>query len=251
MSAGTSPLEGRRALVTGGTGGIGTAICRRLATDGCSVAVLDLDLAAASALAAELGGSSIGLACDVRSRDDVERAVAAAVDALGGLDIAVNNAGILGPIQTIADYDEDDFVRVIDIDLLGTYRVTKAVLPHLLAQERGRIVNIASISGKEGNPMMSAYASAKAGVVGLTKSVGKELATTGVLVNCITPGGVNNTNIMQGVPVSDTDDKVPPPPMGRYAEPEEVAAMTAWLCSDEASYSTGAVFDISGGRAMY
>lgn len=244
-------LHGRRALITGGAGGIGSAICRRLAADGCSVAVLDLDEAAARSLAEELGGGAVGVVCDVRSCEDVERAVAVSVDALGGLDIAVNNAGILGPIQLIADYDEADFVRVVDIDLLGTYRVTKAVLPHLLAQGWGRIVNIASISGKEGNPMMSAYASAKAGVLGLTKSVGKELASTGVLVNCITPGGVNNTSIMAGVPVSETDDKVPPPPMGRYAEPEEVAAMTAWLCSDESSYSTGAVFDISGGRAMY
>jgi 3-oxoacyl-[acyl-carrier protein] reductase len=244
-------LVGDRALVTGGTGGIGTAISRRLAAEGCRVAVLDLDADAASALAAELDNGSIGVRCDVRSPDDVQRAVAEAVDVFGGLDIVVNNAGILGPILPIQEYGEEDFFRVIDIDLLGTYRVTHAAIPHLLAQGRGRVINIASISGKEGNPMMSAYASAKAGVVGFTKSIGKELATTGVLVNCITPGGVNNTNIMAGAPVTDADGKVPPPPMGRYAEPEEVAAMVAWLCSDQASYTTGAVFDISGGRAMY
>lgn len=244
-------LNGKRALVTGGTGGIGAAICRRLAEEGCRVAVLDLDLDAAQGLAAELPHGSVGLRCDVRSADEVVTAVAAAVESLGGLDLVVNNAGILGPIELAHEMVEDDFVRVIDIDLVGPFRVTRAALPTLLAQGSGRIVNIASISGKEGNPMMSAYAAAKAGVIGFTKSVGKELATTGVLVNCITPGGVNNTNIMAGVPVTETDGKVPPPPMDRYAEPEEVAAMTAWLCSDQASYSTGAVFDISGGRAMY
>jgi NAD(P)-dependent dehydrogenase (short-subunit alcohol dehydrogenase family) len=244
-------LVGDSALVTGGTGGIGTAISRRLAAEGCRVAVLDLDLDASAALAAELGNGSVGIQCDVRSAEGVARAVAEAVAAFGGLDIVVNNAGILGPILPIAEYGEEEFFRVIDIDLMGTYRVTHAAIPHLQAQGSGRIVNIASISGKEGNPMMAAYASAKAGVVGFTKSIGKELALSGVLVNCITPGGVNNTNIMAGLPVSDADGKVPPPPMGRFAEPDEVAAMTAWLCSDQASYSTGAVFDISGGRAMY
>lgn len=244
-------LVGDRALVTGGTGGIGAAISRRLAAEGCRVAVLDLDVEAASALATEIGNGSVGIRCDVRSPDEVQSAVAEAVSAFGGLDLVVNNAGILGPILPIEEYGEEDFFRVIDIDLMGTYRVTHAAIPHLQAQGSGRIVNIASISGKEGNPMMAAYASAKAGVVGFTKSIGKELALSGVLVNCITPGGVNNTNIMAGAPVTDADGKVPPPPMGRYAEPEEVAAMTAWLCSDQASYSTGAVFDISGGRAMY
>jgi 3-oxoacyl-[acyl-carrier protein] reductase len=237
--------------VTGGTGGIGAAISRRLAAEGCRVAVLDLDVEAASALATEIGNGSVGIRCDVRSPDEVQSAVAEAVSVFGGLDLVVNNAGILGPILPIEEYGEEDFFRVIDIDLMGTYRVTHAAIPHLQAQGSGRIVNIASISGKEGNPMMAAYASAKAGVVGFTKSIGKELALSGVLVNCITPGGVNNTNIMAGAPVTDADGKVPPPPMGRYAEPEEVAAMTAWLCSDQASYSTGAVFDISGGRAMY
>ena len=244
-------LVGDRALVTGGTGGIGSAISRRLAAEGCRVAVLDLDVALAQSLAKELGNGAVGIRCDVRSPEEVRNAVAETVAAFGGLDIVVNNAGILGPIQPIEEYGEEDFFRVIDIDLMGTYRVTHVAMPHLLRQGSGRVVNIASISGKEGNPMMAAYASAKAGVVGFTKSIGKEAAMSGVLVNCITPGGVNNTNIMAGAPVTDADGKVPPPPMGRYAEPEEVAAMTAWLCSDEASYSTGAVFDISGGRAMY
>lgn len=247
----TLNLEGRRALVTGGTGGIGSAISRRLAAEGVRVAVLDLDETLAAEVAAEIGAHSIGVRCDVRLPEEVDRAVARVAEEFGGIDIAVNNAGVLGPILPLVDYAEEEFFRVIDIDLLGTYRVSRAVLPHMLSQQRGRIVNIASISGKEGNPMMCAYASAKAGVVGLTKSLGKELAMEGVLVNCITPGGVNNTNIMAGAPVTDADGKVPPPPMGRYAEPDEVAAMTAWLCSDQASYSTGAVFDISGGRAMY
>lgn len=244
-------LDGSRAVVTGGAGGIGAAIAARLSDEGCAVAILDLDGEAARRVAESLRGRAVGISCDVRSADEVHSAVVRVVDELGGVDLLVNNAGVLGPIQRLADYSEQDFIRIIDIDLLGTYRACHAVLPYMQRQGGGRIVNIASISGKEGNPMMTAYASAKAGVIGLTKSLGKELALDHILVNCITPGGVNRTNIMAGVPVSEADDKVLPPPMGRYAEPEEIAAMTAWLCSAEASYSTGAVFDISGGRAMY
>lgn len=246
-------LSGHRAVVTGGAGGIGAAIATRLLAEGCRVALLDADEQAALRKADELSehGDVIGLRCDVRSAAEVAAAVEQVVTAFGGIEILVNNAGILGLVSPLADYPEEDFVRVIDIDLLGTYRVSHAVLRHMLAAGTGRIVNIASISGKEGNAMMTAYAAAKAGVVGMTKSLGKELARTGIIVNCITPGGVNNTNIMQGAPAAEAQEFVPDHPMGRFAEPHEVAAMTAWLCSEQISYSTGAVFDISGGRAMY
>lgn len=246
-------LSGHRAVVTGGASGIGAAIATRLVAEGCRVALLDSDQPAADRMATTLSaaGEVIAVRCDVRSAADVAAAVDEVVAAFGGIEILVNNAGILGLVRPLAEYPEDDFVRVVDIDLLGTYRVSHAVLPHMLAAGTGRIVNIASISGKEGNAMMTAYAAAKAGVVGLTKSLGKELARTGIVVNCITPGGVNNTNIMQGAPAAEAQEFVPDHPMGRYAEPHEVAAMTAWLCSEQISYSTGAVFDISGGRAMY
>jgi 3-oxoacyl-[acyl-carrier protein] reductase len=246
-------LSGKVAVVTGGAMGIGAAIAARLAAEGCRVALLDTDVAAAWQTAEKIGdaGVAIGVRCDVRSGTEVAAAVATVVEAFEHIDILVNNAGILGAILPLVDYPEEEFTKVIDIDLLGTYRVSHHVLPHMLAKSSGRIINIASISGKEGNPMMTAYASAKAGVIGLTKSLGKELATTGILVNCVTPGAVLNTNIMQGRPTAPATELVSDHPMGRYAEPEEVAAMVAWLCSPEASYSTGAVFDISGGRAMY
>jgi 2-dehydro-3-deoxy-L-rhamnonate dehydrogenase (NAD+) len=249
-------LTGGRAVVTGAATGIGLAIAVRLVAEGCHVALLDVDDDAAATAAADLTTSSgdaraIAVHCDVRSTADVRAAVAHVDEALGGIDILVNNAGIMGPILPLAEYPEDDFQRVIDINLMGTYRMTHAVLPQMVARGRGRIINIASISGKEGNPMMAGYTASKAGVVGMTKSVGKELARSGVVVNCITPGGVGNTEILQGVPIAAADGKVPPPPMGRLAEPHEVAAMTAYLCCDEVSYTTGAVFDLSGGRAMY
>lgn len=245
-------LVGMGAIVTGGASGIGAAIGARLAADGCRVALLDTDEAGAAAMASTIGaGTAIGVRCDVRSGTEVAAAVEAVAAEFGRIDILINNAGILGPIMPLVDVPEDEFVKVIDIDLVGTYRVTHHVLPHMLARSFGRIVNIASISGKEGNPMMTAYASAKAGVLGLTKSLGKELAMSGIIVNCVTPGAVMHTNIMQGREVETASELVSEHPMGRYAEPHEVAAMVAWLCSSEASYSTGAVFDISGGRAMY
>ncbi len=247
-------LGGKRAVVTGAASGIGAAIATRLSAEGATVALLDVDGDGAQAVAdaiAKSGCRAIVVSCDVRSGDDVVRALAEAVDAFGGLEVLVNCAGILGRISPLVDYDEADFTRVVDIDLLGTYRVSRAAVPHLLAAGWGRIVNIASISGKEGNAMMTAYAAAKAGVVGFTKSLGRELATTGVLVNCVTPGGVNNTNILQDVPLSASSVTVGNHPMGRLAEPSEVAAMVAWLCSTEVSYTTGGVFDISGGRATY
>lgn len=245
----------RCAVVTGGGAGIGAAIARRLAADGARVAVLDVDEAAAESVAdrlrAELGGEAVGLRCDVTITADVRAATDDIVRRWGAIDILVNNAGIIGPHTPLVDYPEADFVRVLDVDLVGAYRVTRAVLPHMLPLGWGRIVNIASISGKAGNPGMTAYAAAKAGLIGLTKALAAELATTGVLVNCVTPGGVRGTNIARDMPAEVAASAAFAHPLGRLAAPEEVAAMVAWLCSDELSFSTGAVFDISGGRATY
>jgi len=247
-------LGGKHAVVTGAGSGIGAAVAERLASEGAALALLDIDHAGAQAVAARIetaDGSAFAIRCDVRSAAEVTKGLAEAVARLGGLEVLVNCAGILGPIRPLVDYDEDDFTRVVDIDLLGTYRVTRAAVPHLLASGWGRVVNIASISGKEGNAMMTAYAAAKAGVIGFTKSLARELATTGILVNCVTPGGVANTKILGDEPLSASSVGVDSHPMGRLAEPAEVAALVAWLCSTEVSFTTGGVFDISGGRATY
>src|SRR4051812_2356411 len=244
-------LAGKRALVTGAASGIGAAIATRLAAEGAAVAVVDVDADGAHAHVDAIeasGGRAVAVVCDVRSDDDVVRAVADVVERLGGLEVLVNCAGILGPIRALAEYPEADFLRVVDIDLLGTTRVTRAAIPHLVESEWGRIVNIASISGKEGNAMMTAYAAAKAGVVGLTKALGRELATTGVLVNCVTPAGVAGTGILGDEPLSKSTVTVDNHPIGRMAETTEVAALVAWLCSTEMTFTTGGVFDISGGR---
>jgi 2-dehydro-3-deoxy-L-rhamnonate dehydrogenase (NAD+) len=247
-------LAGKRAVVTGGASGIGAAIAERLSREGVRVAVLDVDDAGGEEVVTRVhaaGGTAMFVHADVQRAAEVTAAVGAVVDAWAGLDMLVNAAGILGPIAPLGDYEEDDFVRVIDIDLVGTYRATRAAVPHLIANGWGRIVNVASISGKEGNPLMTGYAAAKAGVVGFTKALGRELATSGVLVNCVTPGGVDHTNILQGRAPTVTDVGVSHHPMGRLAEPDEVAAMVVWLCSNEVTFSTGGVFDISGGRASY
>jgi len=241
-------LAGKRAIVTGAAAGIGAAVTRRLAAEGARVALLDI--ADAQPLATELSRGALAVTCDIRSGEAVTSAVATVVEALGGIDIVVNNAGVTGAVAGLADLPEEEFLRVLDIDLVGTYRVSRAALPYLLADGWARVVNIASISGKDGNPRMTAYASAKAGVIGFTKALGRELATTGVLVNAVAPGGVSDTNISMGAS-AELSAVSPVHPMGRLATPDEVAALVAWLCSDQVSFSTGAVYDISGGRASY
>jgi 3-oxoacyl-[acyl-carrier protein] reductase len=242
-------LTGKAALVTGAGAGIGAAVARRLAEEGVRVALLDV--ADAAHLAVELSPHAVAFRADVCSGADVRAALAGTVEAFGGLDIVVNNAGIVGPAVPLQDLEEEEFLRVLDVDLVGTYRVSRAALPHLLAAGWGRIVNIASIAGKEGNPRQTGYAAAKAGIIGFTKALGRELATTGVLVNAVAPGGVGETNIAAAAASSGPQRPVPAHPMGRLARPQEVAALVAWLCSDQVSFSTGAVYDISGGRASY
>jgi 3-oxoacyl-[acyl-carrier protein] reductase len=246
-------LQSRVALVTGAARGIGAAIAERLARDGACVAVADLDEGAAAQRAEAItraGGASFGLRLDVADPASAREAVAKVIEGEGRLDILVNNAGIAGLASAVADYPEDEWRRILSIDLDGVFYCCKAALPHMLERGSGRIVNIASISGKEGNPNMAAYSTAKAGVIGFTKALAKEVATRGIYVNCITPA-VIATEILSQLSDEAVNYMIARIPMGRTGKPEEVAALVAWLASDECSFSTGAVFDISGGRATY
>jgi 2-dehydro-3-deoxy-L-rhamnonate dehydrogenase (NAD+) len=247
--------DGRVAIVTGAARGIGEAIASRLAHDGVCVALADLDEAAACAASERIvgqapGGRAFAVRVDVTNPTSAREMVQSVLERAGRIDALVNNAGIAGLSAPVAAYPEEEWRRVLAVDLDGVFYCTRAVLPHMLERGSGRIVNMASISGKEGNPNMAAYSSAKAGVIGFTKSVGKELATRGILVNCVTPA-VIETDILRQVTDDTVSYMVSRIPMGRTGKPEEVAALVAWLCSEECSFSTGAVFDISGGRATY
>ncbi len=234
----------RVAVVTGGARGLGLAIARRLEADGHAVSLWDRD-------AAGLAATGLHHAiCDVTEEATVTAALAATEAALGPIGIMVANAGITGPNHLTEDYPLAEWRRVIDIDLTGVFLCNRAVLPGMRARDWGRIVNIASIAGKEGNPNAAAYSAAKAGVIGLTKSIGKETATTGIRVNCVTPAAVE-TELFQQMTAEQIAWMKSKIPMARFGLPEEVAALTAWLCSEACSFSTGAVFDCSGGRATY
>jgi 3-oxoacyl-[acyl-carrier protein] reductase len=240
-------LQRRVAVVTGGARGIGHAAAQRVAASGARVALWDLDGAAEAA--ARLKGA-IGCTVDVTD----EAAVAAALDdterRLGPTDILVASAGITGPNVTVAEYPADAWRRVLEIDLTGVFLCCRAVVPGMTARNYGRIVNIASIAGKEGNPNAAAYSAAKAGVIALTKSLGKELARTGVRVNCITPAAIK-TDMFAQMTEQHIQYMLSKIPMGRFGTVEEMASIIAWLASEECAFSTGAVFDVSGGRATY
>jgi 3-oxoacyl-[acyl-carrier protein] reductase len=241
------------ALVTGAARGIGAAVAERLARDGMCVAVADIDEAAATDHARRVrsgGGGAFPLYLDVTDPKSAVHAVDSVLQREGRLDVLVNNAGIAGQAASVADYPIDEWRRILAIDLDGVFYCCKAALPHMLERGSGRIVNIASISGKEGNPNMSAYSAAKAGVIGFTKSLGKEVATRGIYVNCVTPA-VIATDILNQLSEEAVGYMTAKIPMGRTGQPEEVAALVAWLASRECTFSTGAVFDISGGRATY
>lgn len=251
-----STAERRTAIVTGGATGIGRAIVERLVRDGFAVVVADIDGGRAEAVAAELqagGAAALAVAVDVADEQSVAQLVPAVAAWSPTIDVLVNNAGITGPHLSFVEYPLTTIRKVLDVDLVGTMLCTQAVLPSMVAQGRGRIVNLASIAGKDGNPRLAPYAAAKAGIIAFTKSIGRELAASGVLVNAVAPGGVGGTEIAkdavrgphQGNAVAAAT------PMGRLATPTEIAALVAWLCSAECSYSTGAVYDISGGRATY
>jgi 3-oxoacyl-[acyl-carrier protein] reductase len=244
------PAVPRTALVTGAARGIGLAIAARLASQGARVALLDLDGAAAEAAARKLGGEILAIAADVSRTADVDAAVRRVVERWGRLDILVNNAGITGRSFPIWELTDEDWRRVIDVDLTSVFLCCRAAVKVMLAQGSGRIINIASIAGKEGNPTLVPYSSAKAGVIGLTKALAKEVATRGIQVNAVAPA-VIGTELLKQMEKSTVDLLVSKIPMGRVGTPEEVAALVAWLASEECSFSTGAVFDLSGGRATY
>jgi NAD(P)-dependent dehydrogenase (short-subunit alcohol dehydrogenase family) len=245
-------LEGRRAVVTGGAQGIGRAVAERLLASGAAIALWDRDRALLEATREELAGAGEvhSVAIDVTDLAAVERAAAATSEALGGIDILVNNAGIAGPNHMLWEYPADAWRQVIEIDLNAVFYCCRAVVPLMIAQNYGRIVNVASIAGKEGNPSASAYAAAKAGVIALTKALGKELASYDIAVNCITPAAAR-TRIFDQITQEFVDFMLTKIPRGRFVQVEEIAAMVAWLVSAENSFTTAAVFDLSGGRATY
>jgi 3-oxoacyl-[acyl-carrier protein] reductase len=243
-------LDQKTALVTGAARGIGLAIASRLAADGARVALLDLDGAVAEAAAKKIGGGAIALAADVTNASEVDAAVSRVVQEWGRLDILVNNAGITGRSFPIWELSDEDWRRVIDADLTSVFLCCRAAVKVMLRQGSGRIINIASIAGKEGNPTLVPYSAAKAGVIGLTKALAKEVCTRGILVHAIAPA-VIGTELLQQMEKSTVDLLVSKIPMGRVGRPEEVAALAAWLASDDCSFTTGAVHDLSGGRATY
>jgi 2-dehydro-3-deoxy-L-rhamnonate dehydrogenase (NAD+) len=243
-------LAGQTALVTGGARGIGLAIAQRLMADGARVAVLDRDADAVQKAAGGLGAGAMALVGDVTRTADVNRAVQEAHDWHGRLDIVVNNAGITGRSFPITELTDDDWQSVIACDLTSVFLVSRAAVKLMLPRRRGRIVNIASIAGKEGNPTLVPYSAAKAGVIGLTKALAKEVATSGIFVNAVAPA-VIGTEMLQQMTKSTVDMLIAKIPMGRVGTPAEVAALVAWLASEECSFSTGAVYDLSGGRASY
>ena len=244
-------LKGRFAVVTGGAAGIGLAAAQRMAASGARVALWDRDRGAAEAAVKTLAGSGhLAAALDVSSEADVAAATKTTLDAFGRIDILVCSAGITGPNKTLADYGFDDWKKVFDVNLHGVFLCNRAVLPAMMTHDYGRIINIASIAGKEGNPNASAYSASKAAVIGLTKSLGKETAKTGIRVNCITPAAVR-TAIFDQMTQAHIDFMLSKIPLGRFGLVDEMASMIAWMASEECSFTTGAVFDLSGGRAVY
>jgi len=243
-------FAGRCAVVTGGAAGIGYAVAERLVQSGARVALWDRDVEALARSAATLGTQTHTQALDIANPDAVDRATTATLAALSRIDVLVCSAGITGPNAPTWEYPITDWQRVFDVNVHGLFYCNRAAIPHMRERDYGRIVNIASVAGKEGNPNASAYSASKAAVIGLTKSLGKELAKTGVRVNCVTPAAVR-TAIFDQMTQQHIDFMLSKIPMGRFGDVQEIAALVCWLASEECSFSTGAVFDLSGGRATY
>jgi NAD(P)-dependent dehydrogenase (short-subunit alcohol dehydrogenase family) len=257
-------LKNRIAIVTGGARGIGFAIAQRMLASGATVVLWDVDAAALDQAGAALQGQDNGkgndagngngrvhaAVVDVTDAAAIARAVAADLRERGKIDILVNNAGITGGNAPLWELAPEVWRRVVEVNLIAPYLVCRAVVPHMVRGSYGRIVNIASIAGKEGNPNASHYSASKAGLIALTKSLAKELAATGVLVNCVTPAAAK-TELFAQMKQEHIDYMLSKIPMNRFVEVDEIAALVAWLASEDCSFSTGAVFDISGGRAVY
>jgi 2-dehydro-3-deoxy-L-rhamnonate dehydrogenase (NAD+) len=243
-------LAGQVAIITGGARGIGFACAQRYIASGASVAIWDNDSAAANTAVAQLGDKAWAQVVNVADEHSIAVATTALMAKFKRIDILVNNAGITGPNVKTWEYPPEDFRKVVEIDLIAPYLVCRSVVPHMMQAGYGRIVNIASVAGKEGNPNAPAYSAAKAGLIGLTKSLGKELATSGVLCNCVTPAAAETDIFKQMTPehINYMKSKIP---MNRFVQVDEIAAMVAWLSSKDCSFTTGGVFDISGGRATY
>ena len=243
-------LAGRTMVITGGARGIGYAIAERLVQSGAKVALWDLLNEEAEASAKTLANGSIACAVNVADAASVDAAARRTREAFGRIDGLVNGAGITGPVKPLADYSIDEWRSVVEVNLTGTFNCCRAIVPVMQENNYGRIVNIASVAGKEGNPNLAAYSAAKAGIIGLTKSLGKELAKTGIAVNCITPTTAKTPILEQLTPEFIEYMRVRIP-RDRFAELSEIAAMVAWLLSEENSFTTAATFDLSGGRTTY
>ncbi len=243
-------FAGRHAVITGGAAGLGFAIAQRLLASGGSVSLWDRDEAAGRSAVVALGAKAHAVAVDVTQQASVQAAVQASLAHAGRIDALVNSAGITGPNGKLWDYPVDAWRQVMEVNLNGVFLCCREVVPHMKGSNYGRVVNIASVAGKDGNPNASAYSASKAAVIALTKSLGKELADTGVRVNCVTPAAVKTAMFEQMTPehIAFMLSKIP---MARFGTPEEVAALVGWLCTEDCSFSTGAVFDLSGGRSTY
>ena len=242
-------MKDQIAVVTGGAQGIGFAVVQALINKGVRVASWDLDATNNDAMA-DFGSQAIAVDCNITSPESVAAAYQATCDVLGTPVILVNSAGVAGPNETVENYDYDEWKKVFDVNVNGTFLVNKVCVPGMKAQKYGRILNIASVAGKEGNPNASAYSSSKAAVIGLTKSLGKELADFDIAVNCVTPAAAR-TRIFDQMSEEHINYMLSKIPRGRFLDVEEAAAMIAWTVSPENSFTTGAVFDLSGGRATY
>jgi 3-oxoacyl-[acyl-carrier protein] reductase len=244
-----SRFDGQGALIVGGASGLGRVTAARIVAEGGRVGIWDSNAAALDAARRETGAAH-AVAVDIADHEAVAAAGEASHDALGRVDVLVISAGITGATSNVWEYPIESWRRVIEVDLNGPFYCCRSIVPYMLRRNYGRIVNISSVAGKEGNPNAAAYSAAKAGLIGFTKSLGKELAKTGVRVNCVTPATFN-TPILAQLPQSQIDYMISRIPIGRPGEPEEVAALVCWLASAECSFSTGAVFDASGGRTTY
>jgi 3-oxoacyl-[acyl-carrier protein] reductase len=243
-------FNSRRAVVTGGASGIGLGVASRLVAEGARVAVWDANEEALEGVRERIGSAVTAIRVDIADEDAVHAACRESVAALGGVDILVASAGITGPNTTLWEYPPEAWRKVFDVNVHGLFYCNRAVVPHMLEGGYGRIVNVASVAGKEGNPNASAYSASKAAVIGLTKSLGKELAKSDITVNCVTPAAVH-TPIFDQMSQSHIDFMLSKIPIGRFGTVEEVTSLICWLASDECSFTTGGVFDISGGRATY